>query len=150
MLKARLHPQSESRGGCYINDVWPQGFDPEHLTRDASLNKLVIRRVPGARAVGRNGADLLGRDAVVTVVRERCGVDVRPVAVADWLGALWRAIRPEARRGWSTRWGPLSRPPSASGTPFLRALHRTGQRWRFLSDVMEVWRAGAPTSHFSY
>lgn len=69
--------------------MWPQGFDPEHLTRDASLNKLVIRRVPGAQAahVGRNGADLLGRDAVMAVVRERCGVDVPPDAVADWLGA---------------------------------------------------------------
>ena len=69
--------------------VWPKGFDPETLTRDASLNKLVIGSGPGSRPahVGQSGGDLLGRDAVVQLVKQRCGVDVRSDAVADWLGA---------------------------------------------------------------
>ncbi len=68
--------------------MWPEGFDPANLTRDASLNKLVVRPAPGAKPahVGRRGGDLLGRDAVLRLIRQRCRVAVAPSAVSDWLG----------------------------------------------------------------
>jgi len=49
----------------------------------------VIGHAPGAQPThaGQNGGDLLGRDAVVRLVRQQCGVDVRPDAVTDWLNA---------------------------------------------------------------
>jgi hypothetical protein len=67
--------------------VWPAGFDPARLNRDASLNKLTIGRAPGVHPshVGKNGGDLLGRDAIVSLVEQRCGIDVRRDAVADCL-----------------------------------------------------------------
>jgi hypothetical protein len=69
--------------------VWPPGFDPASLSRHASLNKLVVGHAPGARPAhaGQNGGDLLGRDAVLRLVKQRCGVDVRSDAVTDWLNA---------------------------------------------------------------
>lgn len=58
---------------------WPAGFDPENLGREASLNKLVVG------PDGRNGGDLLGRDAIVDRVWWRCRAAIRPDAVTDWL-----------------------------------------------------------------
>ena len=77
------------RATCYTDGVWPKGFDPASLTRDASLNKLVVGAAPGAQPahLGLRGGDLLGRDTVVSLVRQRCGADVDPGAVTDWLVA---------------------------------------------------------------
>lgn len=82
----------------HTDAVWPEGFDPERLTRDASLNRLVIGPVAGARPahVGADGATLLGRDAVASLVRQRCGADARPDAIADRLVA---ALDAEAQGG---------------------------------------------------
>jgi len=74
------------------------GFDPASLDGEASLNKLVIGRVRGAQPahLGEKGGDLLGRDAIVRLLQQRCGVDVRDDAVSDWLAAAIAADRPRA------------------------------------------------------
>jgi hypothetical protein len=73
-------------------------FDPEHLTTDASLNRLVIGGPPAvpARLAGRQAQTLLSAQAVAALAREH-GIAVRREATADDLGAAMRTTDPARR-----------------------------------------------------
>ena len=82
---ATLHHASYGRGVD-----WPAGFDPDNLTKHASLNRLVVEvsGAPLARFNGMEGAALLSRDAVRDlVVTELGGIDVPEDGVTDVLAA---------------------------------------------------------------
>ena len=117
--------------------MWPEGFDPARLTPDASLNKLVIGRAPGAQPAhfGQNGGDLLGRDAVVRLVQQRCGVDVRRDAVSDWLVAQIAADRAEGAAGVVDEVGDRLASLVATLRDPATAVTATGRRRTYL----EVW-----------
>jgi hypothetical protein len=120
-----------NRASATPDGVWPAGFDPANLTADASLNKLVIRSVPGAasRHIGHNGGELLGRDAVATLVRERCAVHPAPGAITDSLKQLVADGRPA--NGGDSIYGDLD--PAAlrrlCGAP-VRLVHDGSAAWR--------------------
>jgi hypothetical protein len=78
--------------------VAPEGFDPQHLTTDASVNRLVIAELAGvpARLAGRQALAILSAGAVAALAAEH-GVAVRRVAIADDLGAALRAADPGVR-----------------------------------------------------
>jgi len=127
--------------------MWPDVFDPENLNPDASLNKLVIGPVSGAKPVhvGASGGDLLGRDAIVRLVQHRCGVVVRHDAVSDWLVAAMEAdpsggpaaVVEEMGTDWPPSWrrcGILGAPsrPLVAGAP----ISRCGRTWIWSSSVV--------------
>src|SRR5215472_2719980 len=79
-------------------DVAPEDFDPQRLTTDASINRLVIAELPGvpARLAGRQAHAILSAEAIAAVAAER-GVAVRRVAIADDLGVAMHAADPRLR-----------------------------------------------------
>jgi hypothetical protein len=66
----------------------PEDFDPQHLTADASINRLVIAEVPGVpvRLAGQQAHTILSAEAVATVAAGH-GIAVDREAIADDLGA---------------------------------------------------------------
>jgi hypothetical protein len=76
----------------------PEEFDPQRLTTDASINRLVVAELPGvpARLAGRPALAILSADAVAALAAEH-GVPVRREAIADHLGAAMGAADPVTR-----------------------------------------------------
>jgi len=74
-------------------------FDPQHLTTDASVNRLVIARSPGvpARLAGRHASAILSADAVAGIAGGS-GLAVSREAIADGLGAALRSGSERERR----------------------------------------------------
>jgi hypothetical protein len=76
----------------------PQDFDPQHLTTDASINRLIIAAVPGvpARLAGQQAYAILSADAVAMVAAGH-GIAVAREAIADDLSAALHAADPRER-----------------------------------------------------
>jgi hypothetical protein len=76
----------------------PDGFDPQRLTTDASLNRLVIAGPPGVpgRLEGREAHAILSAEAVAALAADH-RLAVGREAIADDLGAALRTSDPRGR-----------------------------------------------------
>jgi hypothetical protein len=76
----------------------PEDFDPQHLTTDASINRLVIAEAAGGppRLAGQQAYAILSADAVAMVAAGH-GIAAAREAIADDLGAALRAADPRER-----------------------------------------------------
>ncbi|MFN2505585.1 MAG: hypothetical protein ABR540_15375 [Acidimicrobiales bacterium] len=130
-----------------------QVFDPQRLTPDASLQRVVIGALPGVPAdiAARPAADVCSRDALVRLVLDTVGLPApEPERLGDQLTELRSSPDPETRklagrvlRAYGSRLGALLATLKHPGTPTQQG--GTAARRAYLEHwlgIERVWLGG--------